>query len=63
MFAGNIVHQPGYRETKYRIVGDLSGSDAAMKGSFFIGVYPGIDKQRMDYMKSRISEFMDRVRK
>jgi CDP-6-deoxy-D-xylo-4-hexulose-3-dehydrase len=63
LFAGNIVHQPGYRETKYRVAGDLTNSDAVMNGSFFIGVYPGIDKQRMDYMKDRIAVFMDRVKK
>lgn len=63
LFAGNIVHQPGYREVKYRVACELSNSDFAMDNAFFIGVYPGIDKQRMDYMKSKIAEFLDRVAK
>jgi CDP-6-deoxy-D-xylo-4-hexulose-3-dehydrase len=59
-FAGNIVRQPAYKNMKCRIVGKLSNCDKIMKDSFFIGVYPGIDRERMDYMLSEIEEFMKR---
>jgi len=59
-FAGNIIRQPAYKNVKCRIVDKLSNCDKIMKDSFFIGVYPGIDKERMDYILSEIDEFMKR---
>jgi CDP-6-deoxy-D-xylo-4-hexulose-3-dehydrase len=59
-FAGNIMRQPAYKNMKCRIVGKLSNCDKIMKDSFFIGVYPGIDRERMNYIVGKIEEFMKR---
>jgi CDP-6-deoxy-D-xylo-4-hexulose-3-dehydrase len=59
-FAGNITRQPAYKNVKFRIVGELSNCDKVMNDGFFIGVYPGIDRKRMDYMLGKIEEFMKR---
>ena len=61
-FAGNIIRQPAYKNIKCRIVGKLTNSDKILKDSFFIGVYPGIDKERMDYIINEIGEFMKKYR-
>jgi CDP-6-deoxy-D-xylo-4-hexulose-3-dehydrase len=50
LFAGNITKQPAYKNVKYRMIGDLHNTDSVMNNVFWIGVHPGIDKQRLDYM-------------
>lgn len=50
LFAGNLICQPAYQNKEYRISGSLENTHAIMDRSFFLGVYPGIDDQRLDYM-------------
>jgi len=58
MFAGNIVKQPAYRNVKFKVIGDLSNSDIVMNRSFWIGVYPGLTFNMLDYVIESIAEFM-----
>ena len=60
MFAGNIVDQPAYKDTEFRIVGKLQNAEKVMKDSFFIGLYPGIDQEMLDYMIASFREFLSR---
>ncbi len=57
LFAGNILKQPGYRDMKCKLVGNLENSDLVMRNSFFIGVYPGLDDVRIDYVLDEFEEF------
>ncbi len=57
LFAGNILHQPGYRDIPARVVGDLPNSDIVMRGVFFVGVYPGLDEARITYMLEQFESF------
>jgi len=57
LFAGNILHQPGYQNIQARVVGDLANSDVVMRGAFFVGVYPGLDEARITYMLEQFQEF------
>ena len=50
LFAGNITRQPAYRDMIHRVVGELANADLVMRGAFFVGLYPGLDDQRIDYM-------------
>ena len=59
LFAGNIIMQPGYRDMKCRLVGKLENSDLVMRNSFFIGVYPGLDDARINYVLDTFEEFFD----
>jgi CDP-6-deoxy-D-xylo-4-hexulose-3-dehydrase len=58
VFAGNITKQPAYKDIDFRIVGDLTNTDIVMTRSFWVGVYPGLTKQMLDYIISSISDFM-----
>ena len=50
LFAGNLLKQPAYENVPHRIVGDLNNSDKVMKYIFWIGVYPGIDDEKIEYI-------------
>jgi CDP-6-deoxy-D-xylo-4-hexulose-3-dehydrase len=50
LFAGNLTKQPAFQDVAFRIHGSLENTDKIMIDSFWIGVWPGIDDQRMDYM-------------
>ena len=61
LFAGNITRQPAYRDITYRTVGELTNADLVMRGAFFVGVYPGLDEPRLDYMLQTFSAFFARL--
>ena len=61
IFAGNILRQPAYEHIEHRAVGDLSVSDQVMRGGFFIGVFPGLDRPRLDYMLDTFGRFFKQL--
>ena len=61
LFAGNITRQPAYRDVTHRVVGELTNADLVMRGAFFVGVYPGLDSQRIDYMLETFATFFARL--
>jgi len=61
LFAGNITRQPAYRDITYRTVGELTNADLVMRGALFVGVYPGLDEPRLDYMLQTFSAFFARL--
>ncbi|MBX4260521.1 lipopolysaccharide biosynthesis protein RfbH [Clostridium estertheticum] len=60
LFAGNITRQPAYIDINKRVVGNLEKTDIIMNDTLFIGVYPGIDDQRMKYISSIFDSFFER---
>jgi len=61
LFAGNIVRQPAYQDMPCRVVGDLANADRVMQSAFFVGVYPGLDAPRLDYMLDTFAAFFARL--
>ena len=57
LFSGNIIRQPAYRDIPHRIVGDLKNADKIMNDTFWVGVYPGLDQVRIEYMIQQFNEF------
>jgi CDP-4-dehydro-6-deoxyglucose reductase, E1 len=57
VFAGNLIRQPAYEDVKYRVIGDLRGSDQVMNDAFWVGVYPGLTAPMIDFMTDTIREF------
>ncbi len=60
LFAGNILKQPAYRNVDARVVGDVTNTDIVMTRTFWVGVHPQLDDQRLDYIAENIIEFMSR---
>ena len=55
LFAGNLIKHPCFDSIRndknaYRVVGTLENTDRIMENSFWIGVYPGMTKEMLDYM-------------
>jgi CDP-4-dehydro-6-deoxyglucose reductase, E1 len=59
LFAGNIIKQPAYKNVKYRVHGTLTNTDIVMEDTFFVGVYPGLTKEMLDYMLDSFRLFMN----
>ncbi len=60
LFAGNLLRHPAYQGVRHRVVGDLRNADAITERAFFVGVYPGIDRPRRDYVLATFDEFFQR---
>ena len=58
LFAGNILKQPAYKDIDFKVVGELENTDIIMNRSFWVGVYPGLTKQMLDYVIESISDYM-----
>ena len=58
LFSGNLLRHPAFETIERRVVGDLANTDAVMNRTFFVGVYPGIDDARMDYVIDAFGRFM-----
>lgn len=61
LFGGNMIKQPCFNEIRnsdsYRVVGELKNTDIVMSNSFWVGVYPGMTKKKMDFIISKIKNF------
>jgi CDP-6-deoxy-D-xylo-4-hexulose-3-dehydrase len=57
LFAGNIIRQPAYKDVEYRIVGDLTNSDYAFGHVIWVGVFPGLTFEMLDYTIDTIRKF------
>jgi CDP-6-deoxy-D-xylo-4-hexulose-3-dehydrase len=57
LFSGNITKQPYMKKNNFRVVGDLKNTDLVMNNSFWIGVYPGLDFEKLDYVSNSIKNF------
>ena len=63
MFAGNLIKQPAFKNVKYRVVGQLKNTDKIMASSFWIGVWPGLVDEHLDYMIETLSEITRKLLK
>ncbi|MEA4934995.1 MAG: lipopolysaccharide biosynthesis protein RfbH [Lawsonibacter sp.] len=61
LFAGNLTKHPCFDEMRktgegYRVIGDLENTNRIMNDSFWVGVYPGMTEEMLDYMAKTIRD-------
>ncbi len=64
LFAGNLTKHPCFDEMRatgegYRVVGELTNTNRIMKDTFWIGVYPGMTDEMIDYMSKTLMEAVE----
>jgi CDP-6-deoxy-D-xylo-4-hexulose-3-dehydrase len=58
MFAGNLLRQPAYQGIECRVIGDLPNTDYVMDRVFWLGVFPGLTTEMLDYIAACAKEFV-----
>ena len=61
LFAGNLIKHPCFDQMRksgkgYRVIGNLENTDRIMRDTFWIGVYPGMTDEMIDFMVQTIKE-------
>lgn len=59
LFGGNLLRQPAFAGTPRRVIGDLRNSDVVMNQTFWVGVWPGLTKQMLDYVIESLHEIIN----
>ncbi|HNS56750.1 MAG TPA: DegT/DnrJ/EryC1/StrS family aminotransferase, partial [Smithellaceae bacterium] len=58
LFGGNLTRQPAFRDVPHRRIGDLKNSDFVMNQVFWIGVYPGLSREMLEYVIDIMKNFV-----
>lgn len=63
LFAGNLLKHPAFDEMRktgegFRVVGDLKNTDFIMNNTIWVGVYPGMTDEMLDFMIKKIREYI-----
>jgi len=59
LFAGNLTKQPYFENTSYRVVGSLQNTDLIMNNTFWIGVFPGLTQEMLQYIVKEFKNFIN----
>ena len=57
LFGGNLLKQPLYKDLNYRVIGELVNTNKIMENVFWIGVYPGLTGEMLNYVIKTIIDF------
>jgi CDP-6-deoxy-D-xylo-4-hexulose-3-dehydrase len=58
LFAGNLTRQPYMMGRNFRISGELTNTDIVMNQTFWLGVYPGLKREHLDYVAECLEAFL-----
>jgi CDP-6-deoxy-D-xylo-4-hexulose-3-dehydrase len=58
LFGGNLLRQPAFMGTPRRVISDLVNTDRVMNDTFWIGVWPGLSIEMLDYMIDSIHSLL-----
>jgi CDP-6-deoxy-D-xylo-4-hexulose-3-dehydrase len=57
IFAGNLIRQPAYEGWEYRVVGELTNTDFVMSNVFWLGTFPGLSHEMLNYIADTVAAF------
>jgi len=57
LFAGNLTRQPYFEGVEYCVSGELTNTDITMNQTLWLGIYPGLDHEHLDFIAEKIEEF------
>ena len=57
LFAGNLTKQPYFKGLEYRVVGDLTNTDITMNQTFWVGIYPALGEEHLEYIAEKLEEY------
>ena len=57
LFAGNLTKQPYMAGRNFRVSGSLRNTDIVMNQTFWLGVFPGLDEERLDFIATQLETF------
>ena len=63
LFSGNIIRHPCFDEMRkekkgFKVIGDLKNTDKVMRDTFWLGVYPGLNKDQLLFIAEKIKRFV-----
>jgi CDP-6-deoxy-D-xylo-4-hexulose-3-dehydrase len=58
LFGGNLIKQPAYQNIKYRHIDSLKNTNFVMNNTFWLGVYPGLTTDMIEFIISTIASFV-----
>jgi CDP-6-deoxy-D-xylo-4-hexulose-3-dehydrase len=62
LFGGNLLRQPAYLDIERRVAGELQETDRIMNNTFFLGTFPGLTREKIDYSLESIEKFLEMQR-
>lgn len=57
LFAGNLTRQPYFEGVEYRVSGELTNTDITMNQTLWLGIYPGLGTEQLDFITEKMEEF------
>jgi CDP-4-dehydro-6-deoxyglucose reductase, E1 len=58
LFGGNLIRQPAYKHSEYRVIGELRNTDFVMNNVFWVGVFPGLTPPMLEFVARVITDFI-----
>ena len=57
LFAGNLTKQPYMAGRNFRVSGELKNTDVVMSQTFWLGTFPALGVEQLDYIAGKFEEF------
>jgi len=57
LFSGNLLRHPGFQSIEHRVVGSLQNTDRITTDTFFVGTYPGLKREELEYVADVFRRF------
>ncbi len=61
LFAGNLLKQPAFQNIERRVVGSLENTDIVMNDTFWVGVWPGLTREMLDFVIESIANYVKKA--